>query len=56
MSEFFQPTEAELDQMIREVQKKMDSAIEKAEYDQLHDQLKDLRERKRKLIITNNAL
>ena len=56
MSEFFPPTEQELDQMILEVQQKMNGAENQQEYDQLHDKLKELREQKRQLTIKNNIL
>lgn len=56
MTELFAPNEEELDQMILDVQEKMDEAESQLEYDHLHDQLKDLREQKRILIITDNTL
>ena len=39
-NEFFPPNEEELDQMILEIQQKMEGAESQLEYDQLHDQLK----------------
>lgn len=56
MAELFAPTEAELDQMIRETQQAMEAVDNKAEYDKLHNQLRDLREQKRQLIILNNTI
>lgn len=56
MTELFAPNEEELDQMILEVQEKMNEAESQLEYDHLHDQLKDLREKKRQLLIQDNAL
>lgn len=55
-NEFFPPTEADLDQMILQVQKEMESALTQLEYDVLHDRLKDLREQRRQLLINNNTL
>ncbi|QDP85222.1 hypothetical protein FNJ88_06450 [Chryseobacterium sp. SNU WT5] len=55
-NEFFPPTEADLDQMIVQVQKEMDSALTQLEYDVLHDRLKDLREQRRQLLINNNII
>lgn len=55
-NQFFPPTEAELDEMILKVQKQMENAENQQEYDQLHDQLKDLRNQRQQLIIKNNAL
>ena len=55
-NEFFPPTEAELDDMIKDIQKKMETAEDRAEYDKLHDKLKELRQQKQQLIIQNNAL
>ena len=56
MTELFAPDEEELDQMILEVQNEMEEAESQLEYDQLHNQLKDLREQKRILILKNNIL
>ena len=56
MAELFAPTEAELDKMIRETQQAMEAVDNKAEYDKIHDQLRDLREQKRQLIILNNTI
>lgn len=56
MTELFEPTEDELDQMIRDTQKAMETVDNKADYDQLHDRLRVLREQKRQLIILNNTL
>ena len=55
-SEFFPPTETELEEMIQQTQKEMENAENRAEYDKLHDKLKELREQKRQLLIKNNAL
>ena len=54
--EIFPPTESELDQMILDVQKEMESAKNQLDYDQLHDKLKELRKQRQELIISNNAL
>ena len=56
MTEIFEPNEEELDQMIIDTQEKMEDAESQLEYDQLHDELKDLREKRQQLIIQNNAL
>lgn len=56
MTELFAPDEEELDQMISEVQHEIEEAESQLEYDQLHDQLQDLREKRQQLIIQNNAL
>ena len=42
--------------MIQQTKKEMENAENRAEYDKLHDKLKELREQKRQLIINNNAL
>ena len=55
-SEFFQPTETELEEMIQQTQKEMENAENRAEYDKLHDKLKELREQKRQLLIKNLSL
>lgn len=56
MNEFFPPTEDELKAMIGEVRKKMEDATDRAEYDRLYDQLKDLNNQLQQLTIKNNAL
>lgn len=56
MTELFEPNEEELDQMILDIQQQMDEAESQLEYGQLADQLKDLRQKRQKLIIENNAL
>ena len=53
MTEIFPPTETELNAMIKEVQKKMETADNREEYNRLHNRLKELREQKRQLIIKN---
>lgn len=55
-NEMFPPTEADLDQMILQVQKELETVDNKPEYDLLHDRLRDLREQKRQLLIQNNTL
>lgn len=56
MTEIFPPTETELNAMIKEVQKKMETADNREEYNRLHNRLKELREQKRQLIIKNKLL
>ncbi|WP_160304069.1 MULTISPECIES: hypothetical protein [Chryseobacterium] len=55
-NEKFPYTEAVLDMMIRTTKEAMETVEDKADYDQLHDRLKELREHKRQLIILNNTL
>lgn len=52
----FPLTEEELDQLILEVQCDMEKAQTQLQYDQLHDKLKELRETRRQLLITNNTI
>lgn len=55
-NEIFPPTESELDTLIQDLTKQMETAETKKEYDLLHDRLKDLKERKRQLIIKNQTI
>lgn len=55
-NEMFPPTENELDEMIITVQQKMETAATQLEYDQLYDELHELREKRRQLIIKNNTI
>lgn len=55
-NEKFPYTEAVLDMMIRTTKEEMEMVEDKADYDKLHDQLKDLKEKKRQLLIINNTL
>ncbi|MBB5334596.1 hypothetical protein [Chryseobacterium koreense] len=55
-NEKFPYTEAVLDMMIRTTKEAMETVEDKADYDKLHDQLKDLKEKKRQLLIINNTL
>ena len=55
-SEIFPLTEEELDEMILQVQRDMETAQSQLQYDQLHDKLKELRETRRQLLITNNTI
>ena len=55
-SEIFPLTEQELDDLILIVQRDMENAPTQLQYDQLHDKLKELRETRRQLLITNNTI
>lgn len=50
MTELFAPDEEELDQMIIDIQISMEEAESQLEYDQLVDQLKDLRKQREEFI------